>query len=251
VASCTTYHKARDQEKRHPPLPRRDERRRKADETERKERRAETWPQAFAQMKQAPGEAERQRHVMAQHRMRKLEIHASPPAVNPPDRRQHEEEKSADRDAGDGCGPQPPPLRPRRSDDQNGNDREGQDQEADIFRAGGKSGEETEQDGAMRRRLLQQSDQRGERQHEEGRDENILLEKAGMHDEERRHRGRRRRRQGWQFGQHEPCQAEGGEHHDAAGQSPKHPDQLGQGGRSAGCTTRAAACAKSIMNRGW
>ena len=32
----------------------------------------------------------------------------------------------------------------------------------------------------MRRRLLQQSDQRGERQHKEGRDENILLEDGGM-----------------------------------------------------------------------
>lgn len=128
---------ARDQEKRHPPLPRRDERRRKADETEREERRAETRPQTFAEMEQAPGEAERQRHVMAQHRMRKLEIHAPPPAVNPSDRRQHEEEKGADRNAGDGCGPQPPPFRPRRSDDQNGDDGEGQDQRADIFRACG------------------------------------------------------------------------------------------------------------------
>jgi hypothetical protein len=138
VASWTAYHrrvKLADQE--HPPLPRRDERRRKADETEREERRAETWPQTFAEMEQVPGEPERQRHVMAQHRMRKLEIHAPPPAVNPSDRRQHEEEKGADRNAGDGCGPQPPPFRPRRSDDQNGDDGEGQDQRADIFRACG------------------------------------------------------------------------------------------------------------------
>jgi hypothetical protein len=97
----------------------------------------------------------------------------------------------------------------------------------------------------MRRRLLQQPDQRGEREHEEGRDKNILLEKAGSTMKERRHHGGRRR-QGWQVGQHEPCQAEGGEHHDAAGQSAKHPDQLG---RSAGCTTSAAACAKSIRGR--
>jgi hypothetical protein len=46
----------------------------------------------------------------------------------------------------------------------------------------------------MRRRLLQQPDQCGERQHEERRDENILLEQTGMHDEERCHRGGRRRR---------------------------------------------------------
>jgi hypothetical protein len=45
-------------------------------------------------------------------------------------------------------------------------------------------------------------------QHEEGRDENILFEDAGMHDEERRRRAGGRRRQGWPVGQHEPRQAE-------------------------------------------
>src|SRR6187200_1690353 len=48
------------------------------------------------------------------------------------------------------------PLRSGRGDEENGYDREGQDQRADIFRACGKSGEDTEQDGATRRRLLQQ-----------------------------------------------------------------------------------------------
>ena len=242
---------ARDQEKRHPPLARRDERRRKADEAEGKERRPETRPQAFAEVEQAPGEAERQRHVMALHRMHELGIHAPLPAVEPSDRRQHDEEKGADRDAGDGSGSRPPPLGSGRRDEQNGDDGEGQDQHADIFRAGGKSGEETEQDRATRRRLLQQPDQRSERQHEEGRDENILLEEAGMHGDERRHRGGRRGRQGWQVGQHEPCQAEGGEHEDAAGQSAEHPGKMRQGRRSGGCARRAAACATSIMKSGW
>jgi hypothetical protein len=108
VASWTAYHrtvKPRDHERRHPPLPRRDERRRKSDETEGEERRAETRPQAFAEMEQAPGDAERQRHVMAFDRMHELEIHAPLPAGDPPDRRQHDEEKGADRGRGDGAGP--------------------------------------------------------------------------------------------------------------------------------------------------
>jgi hypothetical protein len=79
------------------------------------------------------------------------------------------------------------------------------------------------------RRLLQQPDQRGEREHEESRDENILLEQTGMHDEERRHRAGRRRCQGRQVGEHEPRKVEGGEHHDPAGQSAKHADEMGQG----------------------
>jgi hypothetical protein len=75
--------------------------------------------------------------------------------------------------------------------------------------AGGKSDEEADQDGAVRRRLPQQPGQRG-------RDENILFEDAGMHDEERRRRAGGRRRQGWPVGQHEPRQAERSEHQDWA-----------------------------------
>jgi len=69
----------------------------------------------------------------------------------------------------------------------------GQNQRADIFRSGRAPDEHTEQDGAMRRRLLQQSDQGREREQEEGRDKDVLLEDAGMDDKERcRRRGRGR-----------------------------------------------------------
>jgi flavin reductase (DIM6/NTAB) family NADH-FMN oxidoreductase RutF len=39
---------------------------------------------------------------MTLHRMHELEIHAPPPALDPPDRRRHDEEKGADRDGVDG-----------------------------------------------------------------------------------------------------------------------------------------------------
>jgi len=53
---------------------------------------------------------------------------------------------------------------------------------------------------------LQQFDQRGERQDDEGRDENVLFENAGMHGDERRRRRGGRRRQGRQLWQHQSCQ---------------------------------------------
>jgi hypothetical protein len=65
----------------------------------------------------------------------------------------------------------------------------------------------------------------------EGRDEDILLEDAGMNDEERRRRGGRGRSQGRQSVQIEPRQREGGEHHDAAGECAENPGEFGQGWR--------------------
>ena len=46
----------------------------------------------------------------------------------------------------------------------------------------------------------------GERQDDEGRDENVLFENAGMHGDERRRRRGGRRRQGRQLWQHQSCQ---------------------------------------------
>ena len=49
----------RDQNERHAPLPRGDEGRREAEEAESQKRRADAGPQAFAKMKQAPGDLRR------------------------------------------------------------------------------------------------------------------------------------------------------------------------------------------------
>ena len=167
--------KSRDQRERHAPLPRGDERRREAKKADSKERRAKAWPQALAKMKQAPGDPWRQGHVMALDRMREFEVNTFPPTVQTPDRRQHEEKKGADGDGTDGPRTERPPLRSRRRDEDNRQNGKGQDQRADIFRSGRAADEQAEQDGAVWCRLLQQSDQRREREQEEGRDEDILL----------------------------------------------------------------------------
>ena len=187
---------------------------------------------------------------MSSHRMEKLGIHAALPEVETPDCRQHDEEKGNNRGGGDSAGSRHRRPGSLRRYEQNGDDGEGQDQHADIFRARGEPDEEAEQDGATLRRFLQQPDQRGEREHEKAGEKNVLLEEAGMHGEERSRRRGRRGRQGWQVGQQEPCQNEGGKHEDAACHDAKHPHEMRQGGQIWRLHHEAAACPRSIMRSG-
>jgi hypothetical protein len=60
------------------------------------------------------------------------------------------------------------------------------------------------------------------------RDKSVLLEDSGMHGDERRHRRGCGGRQGWQVGQHEPCQTERPEDQQAAGQAGKDSSELRQ-----------------------
>ena len=149
------------------------------------ERRPKPGQQAFAQMEQAGGEPQRQRHVMSVDHVLDFEIDVLVPALEAPDCRQHDEqERSQSRRRRHGRGPQRLSRRTRRRHENDGDDGEKQEQKADIFRAGGEPGEEAEQDGPMRRRVLQQPDQRGKGEHKKGREENVLLEDAGMHGDE-------------------------------------------------------------------
>ena len=112
---------------------------------------------------------------------------------------------------------------------QNRGERERQKHHADIFGPGGKTGEDTEQDGATGARLTQELDQRGERENEKWCGENVFLEDAGMNGDERHDSRRRLRRKRGKVRHDEPCEPERGEDQHAAGNGGTGATELDEG----------------------